>query len=277
MKKLLAGGALAVLALGGMIATAAPASAHTPNVTADCTGLNVDLKTYPRGTTIDITIDGASAESVTLTDSGWSNHIKHYAFDDQTVAHEWSVIVDSPDSETLHPEGYDFQASGNIEACAEPPAAEVVSPATPETVQGCAASLDDVILPEDTEAITYTKTEAGIVAALASEAYEFPEDLGNYVLQEDGTALLPTELVVIEEECAEPTPTPTPSTPTVEPSEEASVAPVDEPSASPSPAAEEPEVLAATGATVGGAIAFAALLAAGGVALVWARKRMQNA
>jgi LPXTG-motif cell wall-anchored protein len=36
-------------------------------------------------------------------------------------------------------------------------------------------------------------------------------------------------------------------------------------------------VLAATGATVGGAIGFAALLAAGGVALVWARKRMQNA
>lgn len=87
---------------------------------------------------------------------------------------------------------------------------------------------------------------------------------------------------------AAPTPEPSPSEPpvtepepseepTVEPSEEASVVPVPEPSASPSPTAEEPPVLAATGATVGGAIAFAALLAAGGIALVWTRKRMQNA
>jgi LPXTG-motif cell wall-anchored protein len=53
--------------------------------------------------------------------------------------------------------------------------------------------------------------------------------------------------------------------------------PTDEPSASPSPEAEEPPVLAATGATVGGAIAFAALLVAGGIALFWARRRMQNA
>jgi len=125
------------------------------------------------------------------------------------------------------------------------------------------------------EAITFTKTEAGIVATLNSEEFIFPEELGAYIPQEDGSALLPTEAIVFEEEC-EPTPTPEPSEPSVAPSEEATVSPVDEPSASPSPAAEEPEELAATGATVGGAIAFAALLAIGGVALVWARKRMQH-
>lgn len=267
MKKLLAGGTLAILAFGGMIAGAAPASAHTPNVTADCGSVNVDLRYY-QGADLTVVIDGVAVEDMTFD----REFVKSYEIS-RDANHEWSVDVVAHDSSDY--KSYDFQDSGTTEACETPtPPAEVVHPATPDTVAGCAASLDDVVLPENTEAITYTKTEAGIVAALTSDAYAFPTDLGNYVLQEDGTALMPTEYIVIEEECEEPTPEP--SAPSATPSEEAAV-PSAEPSASPSPAAEEPPVLAATGATVGGAIAFAALLAAGGIALVWARRRMQDA
>lgn len=266
MKKLLAGGTLAVLAFGGMIAGAAPASAHTPNVSADCGFVDVNLEYYS-GAKVTVVIDGETREATEFPNR-FQGRYDGLALD---TAHEWTVTVDAYDNDK-----YDWTESGSIGVCETPPPAEVVSPVMPEAVAGCAASLDDVIAPENTEAITYTKIEAGIAAALNSDKYTFPEDLGAYQPQEDGTALLPVELIVFEEECAEPSPEPT--TPTEEPSEQASVAPVDEPSESPSPTAEEePEVLAATGATVGGAIAFAALLAAGGVALVWARKRMQNA
>ncbi|WP_369370368.1 hypothetical protein AB1046_16430 [Promicromonospora sp. Populi] len=268
MKKLLAGGTLAVLALGGMIATAAPASAHTPSVSADCGFVNVNLEYYS-GANVTVVIDGATVEDTEFS-SGFQGSYDDLALD---VAHEWTVTVDAYDGQGGTQ--YDWADSGSIPACQTPPPAEFVSPVMPDAVAGCAASLDDVVLPANTPAITYGKSELGVVATLTSDAYAFPEELGAYELQEDGTALLPTDLVVLEEDCAEPTPEP--SAPVVEPSEEASVAPVAEPSASPSPSAEAPPVLAATGATVGGAIAFAALLAAGGIALVWARKRMQNA
>jgi hypothetical protein len=263
VKKLLAGGTLAVLAFGGMIATATSASAHTPSVSADCGFVNVDLKYYS-GASVTVVIDGE-----TVAQEEFPNEYQA-RFDGLALdkAHEWTVTVDAYDNDK-----YDWSQSGSIGVCQTPPPAEVVTPVVPEAVAGCAASLDDIVLPESTEAITYTKTEAGIVATLNSEEFTWPEELGAYVPQEDGSALLPTEVIVIEEPCEEPSPAPSPS---VEPSEEASVPPVDEPSASPSPEVEETEELAATGATVGGAIAFAALLAAGGVALVWARKRMQQ-
>ena len=265
MKKLLAGGTLAVLAFGGMIASAAPASAHTPNVSADCGFVNVNLQYYS-GAKVTVVIDGETVADEEFS-PGFEARYDGLALD---AAHEWSVTVDAYDNDR-----FDWSESGSIGVCETPPPAEFVSPVVPEAVAGCAASLDDVVLPPNTEAITYSKSEAGIVAALNSDAFAFPEDLGAYQPQADGTALLPTELVVLEEDCTEPSPEP--STPVAEPSDEASVAPVAEPSASPSPGTEEPPVLAATGATVGGAIAFAALLAAGGVALVWARRRMQNA
>jgi hypothetical protein len=266
VKKLLAGGTLAVLAFGGMIASAAPASAHTPSVSADCGFVNVNLQYYS-GAKVTVVIDGETVEDKEFS-PGFEARYDGLALD---AAHEWTVTVDAYDDDK-----YDWTESGSIGVCETPPPAEFVSPVIPEAVAGCAASLDDVVLPPNTEAITYSKSEAGIVAALSSDTYAFPEDLGAYQAQADGTALLPTELVVLEEDCTEPTPEPT--EPSAEPTEEASVAPVDEePTPSPSPSSDEPPVLAATGATVGGAIGFAALLAAGGVLLVWTRKRMQNA
>ncbi|MEU4361564.1 PT domain-containing protein [Promicromonospora sp. NPDC023987] len=207
MKKLLAGGTLAVLAFGGMIAGAAPASAHTPEVNADCGWVDVSLRAYQQAK-VTVVIDDKIAYEAEFSGQ-FAQKFDGLALD---APHEWTVTVDAYDGQ----DGvqFDWSESGSIEPCVE---------ATPT--------------PEPT----------------------------------------PSEPPVTE---PEPSEEPTVE-PTVEPTDEASAAPIaepsEEPSASPTPAAEEPPVLAATGATVGGAIAFAALLAAGGVALVWARKRMQNA
>ncbi|GAB4087293.1 hypothetical protein GCM10028784_39230 [Myceligenerans cantabricum] len=264
MKKFLAGGALTAVMLGGMVAMAPAASAHIPNANADCSGLNVDFKSY-RGGSIEVVIDGEVAESTEFPggNNNWSDFVKHYPFEDDTVDHTWSVTVDAYDNDK-----YDYADDGTVEACAEPPSKEVASPATPEVVAGCAVTMEDVVVPENTDALTYSKNDAGVVAALASDNYEWIEDLGAWMPQEDGSALFPADLLLVEEECEEaPTPEPSPSEPT-------EAAPSPEPS---TPVAEEePEgpVLAATGATVGGAAAFALLLVGGGVALVVARKRM---
>ncbi|RPF19458.1 hypothetical protein [Myceligenerans xiligouense] len=266
MKKFLAGGALTAVALGGMVAMAPAASAHIPNVNADCTGLYVDFKSYKGGTDVEVVIDGAVVESTVLPGSpyDWVDFVKHYEFDDDTVGHTWSVSVDAHDGR----DGvqYDFTDEGAVDACATPPTKEVVVPATPEVVAGCAVTIDDVVLPENTDALTYSKNEAGVVAALVSDEYEWIEDLGSWTPQADGSVLFPAELLLVEEACEDASsPEPSPSEPTeVEASDEPS-APADE---------EEPPVLAATGATVGGAAAFALLLVGGGVALVIARRRM---
>ena len=219
MKKLLAGGALAALTLGGIVVGAASASAHIPGASGTCdaaAGVSVvtaEAKMYPADASVVVIIDGAEVANGTFEALGFKsgNGQAQYEYSykgtfdalDPTTAHTWSVSFDSPDGQGVQ----DYE----------------------DTIPACVT--------------------------------------------------------------AEPTPEPSPSVPPVtepEPSEEPSVAPTDEasvppapvpsdePSASPSPAAEEPAVLAATGATVGGAVAFAALLAAGGVALVWARKRMQH-
>ncbi|GAA1863723.1 hypothetical protein [Myceligenerans crystallogenes] len=300
MKKILAGGALTAVALAGLVATAPAASAHTPNVTADCsTGLYVDLRWYPDGTTVDVQIDGASVESVTLSGRGGNNdHIKTYPFTDQTVAHTWAVNVDSPDSDKLHPAGYDFAATGEVSSCATPPAKELATPATPDAVTGCAVTMADIVLPANTDAISYSKSDAGVTAALTSDKYIWPEDLGAWAEQADGSVLFPAELLLVEEPCEEPTPVPSPSEPApsepapspTEPAETPSEpaptepapassepAPTQEPSSAPSPSAPvtaEDGQLAATGAQVGGVIAFALLLVGGGAALVIARRRM---
>ncbi|MBO0608235.1 hypothetical protein [Myceligenerans salitolerans] len=263
MKKFLAGGALTAVALGGMVAMAPAASAHIPNATADCTGLYVDFKSYRGGTDVEVVIDGEVVESTVLPGDfyDWVDFVEHYPFEDDTVAHTWSVSIDAHDDDR-----FDYTDEGTVEACATPPAKQTAQPATPEVVAGCAVTIDDVVLPENSEAVTYSKNDAGVVAALVSDEYQWIEDLGSWMPQADGSVLFPADLLLVEEECEE-TPSPKPS-----PTEPAEDEPSDEPSA---PAAEEePPVLAATGATVGGAAAFALLLVGGGVALVIARRRM---
>ncbi|WP_129790024.1 hypothetical protein [Promicromonospora panici] len=229
MKKLLAGGALAALTLGGIVAGAAPASAHTPAVSSVCdveagSSITYNLNYYADGDNkFTLVVDGKLAVEKTF---GRSLSATLPGLD-PTVEHTWEASVVASDGEEFNwgPGNEDARTPNGIETV----------PAT-GTIEAC---VDAEPTPEPTP----TPSEPPVTEPEPSE---------------------------------EPTPEPSEA-----PTDEASVAPVpepsEEPSASPSPAAEEPPVLAATGATVGGAIAFAALLAAGGIALVWARKRMQNA
>ncbi|MDR7383298.1 hypothetical protein [Promicromonospora iranensis] len=244
MKKFLAGGALAALTLGGLVVGAAPASAHTPAVSSACdveagSSITYNLAYYADGDNkFTLVVDGKIYVEETFSKSLSDTVV----VEDSTIEHTWEASVVASDGEEFN------WGPGNEEA-RTPRGIEKV-PAT-GTIEAC-VDAEPTPEPSPSEPVVEPTPEPSEPAVEPT-----PE---------------PSEPVV--------EPTPEPSEPAVEPSEDASVAPVapvDEPSPSPSPSSDEPPVLAATGATVGGAIGFAALLAAGGVALVWARKRLQNA
>ncbi|MGN0111342.1 MAG: hypothetical protein ACI38P_06780, partial [Cellulosimicrobium funkei] len=94
MKRLLASAAATALALGGLlVATAAPASAHTPDVTADCTTLSVKLWAYSKKSNeLTVTVDGKEVESTTFE----RQLTRSYDLD-PTQDHTWTVSVDASD------------------------------------------------------------------------------------------------------------------------------------------------------------------------------------
>ena len=117
MKKTLAGVAASTLALGGMlVATAAPASAHTPTVTASCDSLHVDLKSYPDAT-VTVTIDDREVASEDFQGS----FDKTFTFDGST-SHSWEVVVDAHDDDTYDKTYPETGAPGLTDPCpgAEP-------------------------------------------------------------------------------------------------------------------------------------------------------------
>lgn len=111
MKRTLAGVAATTLAVGGMlVATAAPASAHTPRVSATCTSLEVNLTQY-QGADVVVTIDGDTVAEEKFGNS-W-----HKSFDlDGAKGHTWRVDVDAHDGKH-----YDARREGRTEPCPTPP------------------------------------------------------------------------------------------------------------------------------------------------------------
>lgn len=101
------------LALGGLlVATAAPASAHTPVVVADCDSLDVDLSYYAKsGNRVTVVVDGK-----TLADDEFGDRYKKSFELDGSADHAWSVSVDASDKNR-----YDWSDEGTTTAC--PPAA----------------------------------------------------------------------------------------------------------------------------------------------------------
>lgn len=105
------------LALGGLlVATAAPASAHTPVVVAECDALVVDLTQYKsakrdkKPNTVTVTVDGkVVAEERFGTEYGRSFTL------DSSAAHTWKVSVDAFDEDR-----FDWSDKGSTTAC--PPA-----------------------------------------------------------------------------------------------------------------------------------------------------------
>lgn len=115
VKRLLASAAATALALGGLlVATAAPASAHTPQISASCSTLSVKLTQYPaKSNDVTVTVDGKILEKAQFT----GRFEKSYPLDG-TTSHTWSVAVDAPDGKDGTQ--YDVTKSGTTEACDVP-------------------------------------------------------------------------------------------------------------------------------------------------------------
>ncbi|WP_125206572.1 MULTISPECIES: hypothetical protein [Isoptericola] len=118
MKRMLASAATAALALGGLVATAMPASAHTPNVDANCTSLSLDLKWYQEGgdgktNTVTVTVNGETVHEEPFGD-GYSTSVPL----DPTRDNKWVVQVDAWDGDTGTE--YDETRDGTTTACQEP-------------------------------------------------------------------------------------------------------------------------------------------------------------
>lgn len=114
MKRTLAGVAVTTLALGGMlVATAAPASAHTPSVTPTCDSLHVDLRAYPNAT-VTVTID--DVEEVVSEFQG--SFDETFTFDGAT-SHSWQVVVDAHDNDSYDRTFPETGAPGLTEPCVD--------------------------------------------------------------------------------------------------------------------------------------------------------------
>ena len=121
MKRTLAGVAATTLAVGGMlVATAAPASAHTAKEFPSCDSLTVTLTQYDRA---DVTVlidgkpavdgDGRRVEDLDFQ-GGWSATFEL----DGSVAHTWSIDVDAHDGAQ-----WNYANSGTTKPCDGPPPA----------------------------------------------------------------------------------------------------------------------------------------------------------
>ncbi|MDO8149795.1 LPXTG cell wall anchor domain-containing protein [Isoptericola sp. b515] len=113
MRRLLASIATSTLALGSLLVAAAPASAHTPDVTATCDGLDVELRYYD-GARVTVTVDDEI-----LDDAGFTSRYAASFDHDGSVAHTWHVAVDAHDDDQ-----WDREWSGQTTPCAAEAAPE---------------------------------------------------------------------------------------------------------------------------------------------------------
>lgn len=101
-----------------LLAGAAPASAHTPEVTATCTGVDVALLGYdttdaqPTPNTLTVTIDGAEAENTAFG----AAFAGQYDFADTSIGHTYEVTVDAVDN------AFDRSFEGTSDTCVSPAA-----------------------------------------------------------------------------------------------------------------------------------------------------------
>jgi LPXTG-motif cell wall-anchored protein len=111
VKRILATVATATLALGGLVATATTAAAHTPDVKAECGSLAINLTAYNdrEENTVTVVVDGD-----TVLDESFGRSFSKKLELTKDEAHEWSVVVDAWD-------GYDKEFTGGLEACVEAP------------------------------------------------------------------------------------------------------------------------------------------------------------
>ncbi|PFG44584.1 LPXTG-motif cell wall-anchored protein [Isoptericola jiangsuensis] len=115
MKRILATVATATLALGGLVATATAAAAHTPDVDAVCGSLSINLTQYAdsrdgRDNTVTVVVDGGE---ILRESFGREFRTKLELTEDE--AHQWTVSIDAWDDDA-----WDWNMSGDLAACVEP-------------------------------------------------------------------------------------------------------------------------------------------------------------
>jgi len=128
----MAGVVATTLAVGGMlVATAAPASAHTPRVKDTCSSLEVNLTQY-NGADVTVTIDEQSVAAESF-DRSWQRTFEL----DGTSSHTWAVQVDARDGNQ-----YDWSDTGRTESCTP------TTPEEPEQPEGTEVQVGIYLYPK---------------------------------------------------------------------------------------------------------------------------------
>ena len=150
-----------IAVIGGVLAFATPALAHSPSVAPSCSGLAVSFVSYEGPSTnnrVTITID----DGVTVADFGGSySHTFNWS---QTVPHTWSVVIDSNRS-TGNPTQYDASFSGEWQECKTAPTTTTTVAPTTTTVAPTTTTV---------EPTTTTVEPATTTTLVASEAPATP-------------------------------------------------------------------------------------------------------
>jgi LPXTG-motif cell wall-anchored protein len=115
VKRILATVATATLALGGLVATATTAAAHTPDVDAVCGSLSINLTQYAGASggntnTVTVVVDGE-----TRVEESFGREFRAEVELTKDEAHQWTVSVDAWDDDD-----WDWNMSGDLAACVEP-------------------------------------------------------------------------------------------------------------------------------------------------------------
>jgi hypothetical protein len=142
MKKFLRRLSLAAVILAALALFGAPslASAHTPEVLADCNKLSVNFTNYEAGNTVSVVIDGSHGETIPF-DGSLSR-----SWDLEGTGHTYIVTVDAPGTE------FDRTFSDAIDPC---PVTEEPSPSpSPSTDIGTPEGPGATAAPDDTYAPT---------------------------------------------------------------------------------------------------------------------------
>lgn len=176
MRKILAAFAALTLGLSGVLALAAPASAHTPNVTSSCSNLNVTLTSYGSNdtNTVKVTID----DNVKTDQEFDTSFSKDYALDSK-VSHTYEVVVKSSEDPTGS-KGWTKTFTGTTTPCQPEHTPVTLCHATPPAT---AAQGWNVITVDDDAVVKPTGHNAHDADIIPPFSYYEKVD-GNYVQKE---------------------------------------------------------------------------------------------
>ena len=264
--KLVAGFGTSLLIGAGLVllAGAAPASAHTPNVVPTCDDVTVTLTNYGASdkNTIKVTIDGEIVEEKSFG----KEFTNVYPFADRTVAHTYRVEVDAPGA------AYDVDKSDSSTPCPAPVVPPVVVPEKPEPVES-ATTEEKVDCDSKTVTTITTTTTTGWTLDEKSNTWTKTEPVTTVTEKE--RAATPAECKIVPPTTVVPPVTPpTTVTPPVTPPTTV-VPPVTPPTATTTPVIETTPVadkLPSTGSDMGWTLPLAGGLLLAGIALMLVRR-----